>query len=362
MKNTAVIRWGITAILLVLLTLLVSSPAIAEEAENPLPEGVAALDLDALTYGRPSLKDGWTYYKAKEATANQKVLKYTSKTREWSVSERVANISSFDPVTYSDPSISVEVEFVTARPAYKPSNIPCAIVRIKVADPSQIRTTMSYEDYNKRQYVKAEAMAEHVNAIAAVNGDFFKYHYDSGYVVRQGVFYRDKLDGERDLLIIDNNGDFHRIYAATSDDTAAYLADMEARGLTAINTFNLGPVLVENGVARVMKETVTAKESDFQWCYPQQRVAILQLGKLEYAIVETYGKTDSSAGMTLQEFSDFIVYHFPECIMAYNLDGGGSTNVIVNNKRIHKTPGARKISDIIYFASAYTAPETETAK
>ena len=45
---------------------------------------------------------------------------------------------------------------------------------------------------------------------------------------------------------------------------------------------------------------------------------------------------------------------FPECRVAYNLDGGGSTNVIVNGERIHKTPGARKISDILYFASAYT--------
>ena len=40
--------------------------------------------------------------------------------------------------------------------------------------------------------------------------------------------------------------------------------------------------------------------------------------------------------------------------MAYNLDGGGSTNVVVDGERIHKTPGARKISDILYFASAWT--------
>ena len=359
MKNTAAIRWAATAILLVLLSLLVSSPAIAEE--TVLPEGVTALPLDFLVPGNPSQEAGWTYYDAKEAAEGQFVLKYASKTREWTVTDTKATVSSFAPVSYSDPSISVEASYLTARPAYKGVNVPVAIVRIKVADASQIRTTMSYEDYDKRQYVKAESMAQHVNAIAAVNGDFFKYHYDTGYVVRQGVFYRDKLDGERDLLIIDNKGDFHGIYAATSENTAAYLAEMEAQGLTAINTFTLGPVLVENGVARVMKETVTAKEGDFQWCYPQQRVAILQLGPLDYAIVEAYGKTDSSAGMTLQEFSDLIAYLFPDCVMAFNLDGGGSTNVIVNNERIHKTPGARKISDILYFASAYTAPETENA-
>lgn len=359
MKYAAVIRWAITAVLLVLLTLLVSSPAIAEEAEITLPEGVAPLALDALTYGMPSQPDGWTILNAKEAAQGQKVLKYSSKTREWSVSEKAAEVSEFAPMTYEDPSISVSVEYLTACPAYKAKNIPCSIVRIKVADPSQIRTTMSYENYDQQKFVKAETMAQHVNAIAAVNGDFFKYHYKTGYVLRQGVFYRDKLNGKRDLLIIDQHGDFHSVYAATSENTAAYLADMEAQGLTPINTFTLGPVLVENGVARDIKETITGKKGEFQYRYPQQRVAIVQLGKLEYAIVEAYGKTDSSAGMTLQEMADFITYLFPDCIMAYNLDGGGSTNVVVNGERIHKTPGRRDISDILYFASAYT-PVTET--
>ena len=171
-------------------------------------------------------------------------------------------------------------------------------------------------------------------------------------MVRQGEFYRDALNGKRDLLFIDQKGDFHAVYAATSESAAEAISEMEAKGLQVINSFTLGPVLVENGQARVMADTVTAKNSEFQWRYPQQRVAICQLGELEYAIVEAYGKTDSSAGMTLQEFSDLIVYLYPDCIMAYNLDGGGSTNVLVGGERIHNTPGLRTISDILYFASA----------
>ena len=111
---------------------------------------------------------------------------------------------------------------------------------------------------------------------------------------------------------------------------------------------------VPHGTAVEIKDTITAKEGEFQYRYPQQRVAICQLGELEYAIVEIYGKTDCSAGTTLQEMADFIAYLFPECRVAYNLDGGGSTNVVVDGERIHKTPGARKISDILYFASAWT--------
>ena len=42
----------------------------------------------------------------------------------------------------------------------------------------------------------------------------------------------------------------------------------------------------------------------------------------------------------------------PDAVTAYNFDGGGSTNLILNGKKIHKTPGLREITDIIYFASA----------
>ena len=343
--KTSAIRWIVIAVMLCAMALLISSPALAEV--EPLP-------LDQTIPGNPAQEGGWTYTPAAEAGQGQKILRYSSKTREWAETDADAPASAYDWARYEDPSITVETSFMTVQPAYETTKVPAAVVRIKVADPSQIRTAMSYDNYDKKDYVKASDMAKHVNAIAAVNGDFFKYHYNVGYVVRQGQFYRDMLNGKRDLLIIDQKGDFHTILAATSEDTAAYLSDMEKSGLTPINTFTLGPVLVNDGVAVEIKDTITAKEGEFQYRYPQQRVAICQLGELEYAIVEIYGKTDSSAGTTLQEMADFIAYLFPECRVAYNLDGGGSTNVVVDGERIHKTPGARKISDILYFASAWT--------
>ena len=63
----------------------------------------------------------------------------------------------------------------------------------------------------------------------------------------------------------------------------------------------------------------------------------MQTGTLEYAIVEVYGKTDGTAGMTLEEFTDLILEKCPDAITAYNFDGGGSTNLMLNGKKIHKT-------------------------
>ncbi|MBR4081447.1 MAG: phosphodiester glycosidase family protein [Clostridia bacterium] len=292
------LRWVLAAVMLVGMALLISSPAEAE---------IIPLPLDQTVPGNPPVEGG-----------------YLSETE------------------YKDESIHVTVEHQTVK------KVKCSIVRIKIADPSQIRTAMSKDSYDDRTYAKAAAMAKQKNAIVAVNGDFFKYFYKIGYVVRQGEFYRDALNGERDVLIIDDHGDFHAVRNATSDDMAAFLANEFPADRRVINTFTLGPVLVENGVV----QEITTRE--FQYRYKMQRVAIVQLGELEYAIVECDGKADASSGMKMADFAEYILSLFPDAILAYNLDGGGSTNVIFNNERIHRNPDARKICDILYFASAAT--------
>ena len=190
-----------------------------------------------------------------------------------------------------------------------------------------------------------------------MNGDFFKYEKDVGYVVRQGELIRDATNNSRgrlfDMLIIDNYGDFYAIPSATTEKIEAFVQEtLEPKGRTIMHAFNLGPVLVVNGEAQDMSDTEAARQGSYQWKYPQQRIALVQTGELEYAIVEVFGKTDSSAGITMQEFADFVEEKCPGAILAYNFDGGGSTNLIMKNKRICKTPGLREITDIIYFASA----------
>lgn len=292
------LRWAAIALLLLLLPLLLSSPALAESG---------ALPLDHLIGGNSPLAEGF-----------------------------------LSDTEYRDDTIHVTTEEQVV------NGLTCHIVRIKIADPSQMRTCMSRDRYEDRAYVKAETMAEHVNAIAAVNGDFFKYYYDLGYVVRQGVEYRRLCDGTRDVLIIDDLGDFHYVLMATNESLDAFLQNDFPKERQVVNSFTFGPVLAIDG--QPFTDTITDL---FQSRYKMQRVAIVQLDTLEYAIVECDGKSDASYGMSLEQFGAYIVNLFPDCKIAYNLDGGGSTNVIFNNKRIHKNPDLRKISDILYFASAH---------
>jgi len=241
---------------------------------------------------------------------------------------------------YRDESLHVQVS------TDKLHGVKIHIVRVKIAHPSQIRTAMSTERVDDHTYVKAVDMADRVNAVAAVNGDFFKYHHNIGYIVRQGQFIRNALNGLRDVLVIDDQGDFWGVKTPDKAAMEDFLQNVFPQGRQVVNTFYLGPVLVENGVV----QEITTRE--FQQRYKMQRVAIVQLGKLDYAIVECDGKTDASYGMTMATFAGYIQSIFPDCRLAYNLDGGGSTNVIFKGERIHWTDGARKISDILYFASA----------
>ena len=318
MTRANAIRWVITALMILALTLGLFCPSIVE---------AEALPLDFTAGGTEPKADNWTY---------------EGKT----------------PVGYQDSTILVTAEQGQVVLSVKGKKVKHEtwVVRIKIVDPSQLRTAVSKDTYKGRGQAKAEDIARSKNAVAAMNGDFFKYENDVGYVVRQGELVRDASDNKRvvfDMLLVDSAGDFHAIYEADTGKVEAYVAEnLTPAGRTVMDTFNLGPVRVVNGEAQDVSASAAAKAGKYQWKYPQQRIALVQTGPLEYAIVEVYGKTDSSAGMTLEEFAAFVAEQCPGALMAYNFDGGGSTNLVLNGKRICKTPGLREITDLIYFASA----------
>ena len=350
----SLLRLVIIGIMICGLIFLVSSPALAD---------IVTLPLDQTQPGQPLAEENWTLISGADAltdervlaygTAQAKVLKYDAATRTWAPTEEDAAKSDFDWHFYEDPSISVRCEYATLLPACKAKKIQSSITYIRVANASQIRSAMSYDKAKGGGMVEANVMAKQKNAVAAVNGDLFKYGNNKAYyAIRQGEFYRSRLTGSRDVLLIDGEGNFSAVLAATEEEVdAAVKARGEADAV--INTFTVGPVLVENGVARDISASSVAKSGEYQWKYAQQRVAVVQLDTLEYAIVEAYGRTEGTHGLTIQEFADYIAYLFPECRLAYNLDGGGSTNVVLKGERIEKTPGHRKITDILYFASAW---------
>lgn len=240
---------------------------------------------------------------------------------------------------YRDESIEVTFESVVYR------RTKCFIMRVKVANPTQIRTAMTYDRADRHDYLKASVIAKAKNSVVCVNGDFFKYN-EYGYLVRQGTLYRDAPDGEHDILLIDDKGDFHICIQPDADKIHAFVDELSAQGRTPVNTFNFGPLLVKDG----QPETITTQM--YQAERKMMRVAIAQLDELEYAIFYCDGKVDSSAGLSMQNFANFIAESEPRTRIAYNLDGGGSAHVVLLQRQLHRNASGREICDIIYFASA----------
>mgnify|MGYP004508285953 CR=1 FL=1 len=250
---------------------------------------------------------------------------------------------------YQDESIHV----TTQRMTYKRAK--CMYVHITIKDPSQLRTAMTRDDYETKEYVKTKLLAKKKNSVLAVNGDFFKYN-DYGYLVRQGVLYRDRADMDHDVLLIDENADFHIVMKPTDESVHAAVAELEAAGHKVINSFNFGPTLVVDGQVQEVNQSL------YQGRYKMMRLAIGQLGPLEYGIYFCFGTSDAQSGLTMANFASFIAETTPNVKLAYNLDGGGSAHVVLLQKQLHKNPSGRDICDLIYFASASDLLGSERAE
>jgi len=239
---------------------------------------------------------------------------------------------SADGMSYKDESISVRIE------EFREYDTTILAAYIDIVDPSQLRTAMAHRYGSKRTAI-GRVLSKRSNAVLAVNGDFFSFH-NEGYLVRQGVLYRDRTNATYDILIIDDKGDFHIIVDPTEEAAHGFEGNI-------INSFNFGPALVIDG-----EIITTTKEMTVGLYKPTQRMGIAQLGPLSYMCIATEGpENKDSVGLTVAQFAQLMKDR--GAIMAYNLDGGSSSAMMFNDQKINalSTNKTRPICDILYFAT-----------
>lgn len=246
-----------------------------------------------------------------------------------------------DPTGYADPSITVNI----GRGRIYETNYVYA--RVKIADPSQIRTALS-APFGSKNTTAGANIARHENAVFAINGDYFS-EQNKGAVIRQGAESRMRCDGGCDVLIIDDMGDLTILPNATNDDVRDFPG-------TVVNALTFGPGLIINGEARYgFRSNAIATHKS------AQRMCIAQTGELEYLLVTSEGPEDpGSTGLTLDQWIE-LIESFGNVQNAYNLDGGSSATMVFRkgdkNWAKINSPNNRKvrsIRDIIYFADAWS--------
>lgn len=248
------------------------------------------------------------------------------------------NSSSCDNVVstqtaYSDDNVTISLT------EYREYDTSIYVADVQISSPEYLKTALAQNAYGRNVTEKTSEMAQNNNAILAINGDYYGAQ-ESGYVIRNGVIYRDTASAGQEDLVIYQDGSLDIVQEDAV--TAQELLDNGAQ-----QVLSFGPALLENSTISVSQseEVGKAKASN-------SRTAIGILDDLHYVFVVSDGRTSESAGLSLYQIAEFMQSLGTKT--AYNLDGGGSSAMYFNGKIVNNpttngnTIQERSVSDIVY--------------
>ena len=243
-----------------------------------------------------------------------------------------SSVATITDNSYEDENISIKI--ITERA----NDTTYYVADISLSDSKYLKTALANDTYGRNIKETTSVMAQNNNAIFAINGDYYGFR-DYGYVIRNGVLYRETANEDNDALVIDNDGNFSIVNE--SEITANELLNEGAW-----QVLSFGPALIEEGEVVVGKndEVSQAKTSN-------PRTAIGQVDELHYIVIVADGRTSESEGLSLYELAQVMKEY--NCTTAYNLDGGGSSTMyfngeVINNPTSGGSIGERSVSDIVY--------------
>lgn len=214
---------------------------------------------------------------------------------------------------------------------------------VKIAHPSQLRRFFSDGRFGSPVLQTTTEMAQTVNAVVASSGDYHGYR-SIGIVVNDRQVHR-SMGHLLDTCFVDDNGDLIFAYAGqiTSKEEAEAFVNRHSLRFS----LSFGPVLLLNGEYCV-PERYNSGEIHVEYA----RAAICQMDSLHYVLVTANMEAPHYHVPTVREFA--LTLQQMGIPKAYALDGGQTAAIAMDGKLINTVSyGAqRKISDIVYFATA----------
>lgn len=287
-----------------------------------------------LLYG--VLLTGFTVYLLMDTFFISKVYRVAEETEEQNIvleNNQEETMVKTSETSYEDGKISITLT------EYREEDTSIYVADIVLSSPEYLKTAFAQNSYGKNVTEKTSEIAEGVNAILAINGDYYGAQ-EKGYVLRNGTLYRSEAEEGQEDLVIYEDGSFEIISEETI--TAEELLEQGAQEL-----LSFGPALIENGTIAVTEEDEVGKAMA-----SNPRTAIGIIDNLHYVFVVSDGRTEESEGLSLLELAEFMDGLGVKT--AYNLDGGGSSTMYFNGEVIN-TPTTngrsikeRSVSDIVY--------------
>ena len=287
-----------------------------------------------LLYG--VLLTGFTVYLLMDTFFISKVYRVAEETEEQNIvleNNQEETMVKTSETSYEDGEISITLT------EYREEDTSIYVADIVLSSPEYLKTAFAQNSYGKNVTEKTSEISEGVNAILAINGDYYGAQ-EKGYVLRNGTLYRSEAEEGQEDLVIYEDGSFEIILEETI--TAEELLEQGAQEL-----LSFGPALIENGTIAVTEEDEVGKAMA-----SNPRTAIGILDDLHYVFVVSDGRTEESKGLSLLELAEFMDGLGVKT--AYNLDGGGSSTMYFNDEVINTTTTngrsitERSVSDIVY--------------
>ena len=223
--------------------------------------------------------------------------------------------------TYSDDNIQITLT------EYRENDTTVYVADVVLSSPEYLQTAFAQSSYGRNVTEKTSEMAQDAGAILAINGDYYGAQ-KKGYVIRDGVLYRDTAKTDQQDLVIYEDGTMKII---SEDEVTA--EELLEEGTKEVLSF--GPALITDG-------EIAVTESD--------EVGKAMASNPRTAISD--GRTEESEGLSLLELAQFMDSLGVKT--AYNLDGGGSSTMYFNGEVINqpttngKSIQERSVSDIVY--------------
>lgn len=235
--------------------------------------------------------------------------------------------------TYSDDNIQITLT------EYRENDTTVYVADVVLSSPEYLQTAFAQSSYGRNVTEKTSEMAQDAGTILAINGDYYGAQ-KKGYVIRDGVLYRDTAKTDQQDLVIYEDGTMKII---SEDEVTA--EELLEEGTKEVLSF--GPALITDGEIAVTESDEVGKAMA-----SNPRTAIGMIDDLHYVFVVSDGRTEESEGLSLLELAEFMDSLGVKT--AYNLDGGGSSTMYFNGEVINqpttngKSIQERSVSDIVY--------------
>ena len=250
---------------------------------------------------------------------------------------------SYDDWNYTSSSVSISIQKVVSGSGQ--NQVTYFVADVVVSDATQLQNAFANNQFGQNIIEYTSAIAEENNAIFAINGDYYGFR-DDGIIIRNGVIYRDVP--VRTGLAFYRDGSM-----SVYDETSTSAQELVENGVW--NTLSFGPALIVDSVvqtigARVEIDTNFGNHT-IQGNQPRTGIGIISPNHFVFIVVD--GRSNGySRGVSLTEFTQ--IFQSLGCTDAYNLDGGGSSEMYFMGRVVNNPLGRNKergTSDILFIGS-----------